>query len=429
MSYYICSVCGFGTGSWLGKCPDCGEWNTLEEKTENKTTNKKIVPLKTTKFNQIETKKSNRTATFLNEFNRVLGGGFVPGEVILLSGEPGVGKSTILLQALQNLKTLYISGEESAEQVKNRSSRLKIDTENYLFSDTLQVESIIKGIEKIKDEIEIVVIDSVQTIYSAEIHTSYGSISQLKESSNKLIEFAKNINIPHILIGHITKGGDIAGPKTLEHMVDAVLAFEGEKDSQFRLLRSQKNRFGSTDEIGLFEMNEQGLVEVDNPMIFLDESSKKNIPGKSFIGFMEGKRPLFLEIQVLTTKTFANIPRRVTKGIDYNKLLLLLAVTQKHLKLHLESYDVYVNVMGGMNINSPAADLGIIAALISSISNKAISSDSLFLGEVGLLGEIRKIKSQDKIITEATRYHFKNIVSSYKLTSIKEIAKYFTSHD
>ncbi len=432
MAFFICSNCGYGSGSWIGKCPDCGQWNTLvqqremKEGREGKRKSEPVKKLIVTSLSKVLTSKKVRMKTGLFEFDRVLGGGIFPGEVALLTGEPGVGKSTLLLQALSKLRTLYISGEEAPEQVKDRAERLKINLDNFLFSDNLQVEGIIEGVEELKDQIDVIVIDSVQTVYSNKVEAAPGSVSQLRESAAQLIVAAKRLKIPMILVGHITKDGDIAGPKTLEHMVDAVLAFEGEKISQFRVLRGQKNRFGSTDEVGIFEMVGAGLKEVDNPLAFLEEHDT-GVPGKAIVGITEGRRPLFFEIQTLASPTMLPMPRRVVKGVDYSKVLLLLAVIRKSLNLSLDKYDIYVNVIGGVDIKSPAADLGITASLISSIKNLPLPQSSLFIGEVGLLGEIRKGVSQEKIISEAKRLSFKKIYSSQNLKNIKELS-FILSH-
>lgn len=425
--FYICSNCGYGSASWIGRCPDCGQWNTLKEQRDGKSDRKKestqrinITPLK-----EIKPLENRRRKTGLFEFDRVLGGGFVTGEVVLLTGEPGIGKSTLLLQSLQSLNTLYISGEEAAEQIKDRAERLKVDLSKILFSDTLQVEGIIEGIDSLKDKIEIVVIDSIQTIYSKNIDSPTGNITQLKETTAQLIQMAKTEKIPVIIVGHVTKEGDIAGPKTLEHMVDAVLTFEGEKISHFRVLRAQKNRFGSTDEIGIFEMVKEGLAEVNNPLAFL-EDLQENIPGKAIIGTAEGKRPLFFELQTLASPTSLSIPRRVVKGVDYNKVLLLLAVLKKQLHLELDRFDIYVNVVGGVDIRSTAADLGIIASLISSIRNIPLPKKSVFVGEVGLLGEVRKVFSEEKIASEAKRLAFQKVYSSLTIKTIKNLSKVLT---
>jgi len=423
MSLFICSNCGYGSASWIGKCPSCNQWNTFVQKQDISEKNtEKIIELTTKSLSAIRSFNQKRLNTGIYEFDRVLGGGFIEGEVILLTGEPGIGKSTLILQAFQNLSCLYISGEESAEQVKSRAERLKVELKKILFSDTLQVEGIVEGIKKIRRSISIIVIDSIQTVYSKEIEGQPGSPAQLKEAAMSFIRLAKKEKIPLILIGHITKEGDIAGPKMLEHMVDAVLSFEGERISQFRILRSEKNRFGPADEIGIFEMTGEGLKEVSNPLAFLD-SQKQAIPGKVIIGSLEGKRPLFFEIQVLAVTTNLAIPRRVVKGVDYNKLLLLLAVLKKHLHLALHTFDIYVNVVGGVEIKSPAADFGIAAAIYSSVKNIPLPSKAVFIGEVGLLGEIRPIFGESRIISEAKRLGLLPIYTSAKIDNIKRLTE------
>ncbi len=423
MSYFICSNCGYGSASWIGRCPDCGEWNTLVEQEEEKERKQeKTIELELTSFNKIKPLQKMRKKTGLYEFDRVLGGGLTKGEVILLTGEPGVGKSTLLLQSLQNFKTVYISGEEAAEQVKDRAERLKINLSNFLFSDNLQVEGIVEGITKIKDKVEVVVIDSIQTVYCKNIETAPGNISQLRESTSRLISLAKKNKITILIIGHVTKEGDIAGPKTLEHLVDCVISFEGEKISNFRLLRASKNRFGPTDEIGIFEMKGQGLAEVSNPLIFLDNQNELQA-GKAIIGVAEGKRSLFFEIQTLAVPSVLAVPRRVVKGLDYNKVLLLLAVARRHLGFSLDKFDIYVNVIGGVEIKSPSSDLGLVASLISSLKNTPLPKNSLFIGEVGLLGEVRKGAFEDKIINEARRLGFKHLFSSLNVKNIRDLKK------
>lgn len=425
MAFFICANCGYGSGSWIGKCPDCNEWNTLKEQRDGtgsskSSKNEATQKLSVTPLSKIAPLTKGRIPTGIFEFDRVLGGGMIPGEVLLLTGEPGVGKSTLLLQSLKNLMTLYISGEEAAEQISQRAQRLGVDASKFLFSDTLQTEGIVGGVEEIKDKIEIIVIDSIQTVYSKNIEGNPGSVTQLRESAAQLIRLAKETKLPIILIGHVTKDGDIAGPKTLEHMVDAVLNFEGEKMSHFRVLRAAKNRFGSTDEIGIFEMVKEGLQEVTNPLAFIDEDGS-NAPGKAVVGVMEGKRPLFFEVQSLASPTFLAMPRRVVRGVDYNKVQLLLAVIRKHLNISLDKYDIYINVIGGVDIKSPAADLGIIASIISSVRNIPLASGTLFTGEVGLLGEVRKVYAEAKVLSDAKRLHFKNIYSSVNTKSIKDL--------
>ena len=423
MAFYICTNCEYGSASWIGKCPSCGAWNTMAARPESSLINKDregIKRMTLTPLSKIKTNKKEKKITGIFEFDRVLGVGFVPGEVILLTGEPGVGKSTLLLQALQKLNTIYISGEESAEQIKDRAERLNIHLDSFSFSSDLQVDGIIEYIEQTEHKPDVLVIDSIQTVYSRDIEAAPGSINQLKECVSKLIGLAKKEHIIVIVIGHITKEGDVAGPKTLEHLVDCVLNFEGETVSSFRVLRASKNRFGSTDEIGIFEMRQGGLHEVTNPLVFLDTRDEL-VSGKSIVGVNEGRRQLFYEIQTLAVSTSLSIPRRVVKGVDYNKVQLLLAVIKKHLSLQLDGYDIYVNVIGGVKIVSPLADLGIIASFYSSLKNIPISKQTVFVGEVGLLGEVRKGFHEEKLIQESKRLGFKNIYSSKNIDSVQKI--------
>ena len=409
----------------MGRCPSCQEWDSFKEARgigeTSKTRTTKIQSFSHTSFSAIKPLDNRRVPTGMFEFDRVLGGGMVKGSVVLVTGEPGVGKSTLLLQGLKNLATLYISGEESAEQVKDRADRLKLQLSSFLFSDTLQVEGIVNGIESMKQKPDVVVIDSIQTIYSNDVDSPPGTVTQLREATAKLIRLAKETGIPIIIVGHVTKEGDIAGPKTLEHMVDAVLYFEGERISNFRVLRANKNRFGSTDEIGIFEMIDAGLAQIDNPLAFINTDRNLQVPGKSIVGVMEGKRPLFFEIQALASPSFLSMPRRVVKGVDYNKVLLLLAVLQKNLNLSLSKYDLFVNVVGGVNVKSTAADLGIVAAIISSIKSISLSSQTMFSGEVGLLGEIRSVYGQTTILKEAKRLRFTHIFSYENCNTVQEL--------
>lgn len=433
MSFFICSNCGYGSATLIGKCPDCGQWNTLkqargiEEKSKRKSD--KTSDFSTSKFVDItvNTQTKERLPTHIQEFDRVIGQGFVPGQVVLLTGEPGIGKSTLLLQALQKVHALYISGEESASQIKHRADRLKTNLDNCTFSDTLQIEGIIAGIEAMETKPEIVVIDSIQMLYSKLQEGTPGSVSQLRECVLQLVRLAKEKHIAMILIGHVTKDGDVAGPKIVEHMVDTVLSFEGEKVSHFRILRANKNRFGSTDEIGIFEMTSTGLAEVDNPLVFVSQGDGKetNVPGRSIAGVMEGKRPLFFEVQSLATKTSLPMPRRVVNGIDYNKVLLLLAVIKRHMGVHLDMYDVYVNVAGGVDIKSPAADLAVIASIISSVKDVALPGESVFIGEVGLLGEVRKVVGLEKVSAEAKRIGLSHQYTPATIRNCKELLKLF----
>jgi DNA repair protein RadA/Sms len=427
MAEYICSNCGYGIFSWMGRCPNCQQWNTFvkqEQKiTEEK--NKKISPAKITSLGKLSLTKNKKIQTSFYEFNRVLGEGFVDNEVILLTGEPGVGKSTLVMQSLSNLNVLYVAGEENMAQLRYRVEKLSIDLNHFFVTDETQIEAIFAAIQSMKEKIDIIVVDSIQTIYSQNIDTPAGSITQLREIVSQIINFAKKEKIPVILIGHITKEGEIAGPKTLEHLVDCVITFEGERNSSYRLLRALKNRFGPTDEVGIFEMKNGRLVEVNNPLIFIEDGEKKETVGRAIVGLIQGKRPLFFEIQTLVSPTILSVPRRVVKGLDYNKILLLLAVIKKYLRLPLDRYDIYVNVVGGVDIKSPSADLGFITSIISSFKNLPLPSFSLFIGEVGLLGEVRKITYQERIINEAKRLGFKNIFSPEEISQINAIGKIF----
>lgn len=420
MTQFLCSSCGYGSASWYGRCPSCGEWNTMmrqaDEQQQEEVRQALFTPLA-----QVPSLAVNRTKTGMFEFDRVLGGGFVHSSVILLAGEPGVGKSTLLLKALSSLRTMYVSGEESGEQIKERAGRISVLGAPLYFSDQVQVEGIIKSLtEKIKT-FDIVVIDSIQTVYSKDIPASVASVAQIKAIASLFIDFAKKNKKAVVLVGHITKEGDIAGPKTLEHLVDCVLHFEGDRSSQFRILRAYKNRFGSTDEVGIFEMKKEGLHEVSNATVFLDTKYESKI-GKAIVGLMEGARPIFFEIESLVVESVLAIPRRVTSGIDYNKLLLLLAVIRKNLHISLDHHDIYLNVVGGVAVKSTAADCGIVASLISSIKNINITSKSLFIGEVGLLGEVKKTIREEVIIKEAGRFGFSPIYSSKNISSVTELA-------
>lgn len=417
-SQYFCSLCGYGSVSWYGKCPSCGSWNTMMKEELNE--NEKLKTVKFIPLAKIDSLDKKRTKTEVFEFDRVLGGGLISGEVVLLTGEPGVGKSTLVFKCLQKIKTIYISGEESQEQVKERAERININLDNFYFSNETQIEGILTALEQNKEKFNALVIDSIQTVYSKDNPTPPGSVSQLKDVLNKLISFIKKNRLFLIVIGHITKEGEIAGPKTLEHLVDCVLSLEGERFSNFRILRSLKNRFGPTDEVGIFEMKETGLEEVKQPT-FLIDLDKEPSSGRAFVGIVEGIRPLFFEVQSLVAPTILTIPRRIINGLDYNKVLLLLAVIRKNLNLPLEKYDIYVNAVGGISTKSPAVDLGIVASLVSSIKNITLPQSSVFLGEIDLLGDIRKILYEDKIIKEAQRLGFKNIYSAHNLKSIKHL--------
>ena len=425
MAYYICSSCNYGAASWIGKCPGCGEWNTLlQKKEDSKIITKKATPTQFSQLKKVDKTKSNRQSMGMFEFDRVLGGGVTPGEVVLLSGEPGIGKSTLLLQIIKNSTAIYVSGEESLNQVQHRAERLHAEIGHILFSDEANIDQILSGIQSQK-KVQFVILDSIQTLYTEDVETPPGSINQIKEVMNRVISYAKKSSVSFLVIGHVTKDGDLAGPKTLEHMVDCVLSLEGDASSPFRILRSSKNRFGSVDEIGVFEMKEDGLHEVNSAIALLQEMSKKEV-GKAIVGICEGNRPMFLEVQALAVPTSLSIPRRVAKGIDFNRIQLLIAIAKKYLNLRLDSYDIYFNVVGGIRITSPLADVGIIAALYSSVLSKTIKTSQVFIGEVGLLGEIRGGYLGKKASSEAKRLGF-NPLDQTHLTSIREVQKFITT--
>ncbi len=432
MSFFICAECGYGSATFIGRCPECGQWNTLkqargiEEKPGR--TSKTLASFATTAFEDISVRDatSTRIPTHIHELDRVIGGGIVPGQVILLTGEPGIGKSTLLLQSLVKIRSLYISGEESAQQIKQRASRLEADLSTCVYSDTLQIEGIIAGVESMHPHPQVVVVDSLQMLYSKTLEGAPGSVTQLRECALQLVRMAKEKHIALILIGHVTKDGDVAGPKIVEHMVDTVLSFEGDKVSHFRILRSSKNRFATTDEIGIFEMTARGLAGVDNPMAFVTESADTApVPGRCIAGVMEGKRPIFFEVQSLAVPTTLPVPRRVVAGLDYNKVLLLLAVIRRHMGMPLEGYDIYVNVAGGIEVDSPAADLAVIASIISSVKDNPVPNRAVFSGEVGLLGEVRKAVGLEKVSAEAKRIGLTVQYTPSTLRNCKELLKLF----
>ena len=386
---FVCNNCGYESPKWMGKCPACNEWNSFsEEKVINtkdtnygKLSKEKSKPIE---LNKIVKSTNERISTGFNELDRFLGGGLVNGSLILLGGEPGIGKSTLILQICEKInikgKILYVSGEESAEQVKIRADRLNIKNENLLFLSETDINNIEEEIIKI--EPELVIIDSIQTMYSNEITSAPGSVSQVREITAKIMRICKENGITTILIGHVTKDGNIAGPRVLEHMVDTVLYIEGERYFSYRILRGVKNRFGSTNEIGMFEMQQEGLVEIDNPSTILISERNENSAGSIIVSSIEGTRPLLVEFQALTTPSVYGLPRRTANGIDYNRLTLLIAVIEKKAGINLGNQDVYLNVVGGLKINEPAIDLGIILSTISSFKNIPISNEVVAIGEV-----------------------------------------------
>ena len=426
---WICQNCGYETAKYLGKCPDCGQWSTLVEEvveTSSKQQNTKIAMNDTMPclINDITIDNSIRFSTGIEEFDRVLGGGLVQGSIVLLAGDPGIGKSTILLQTGRAIckggrKALYVSAEESASQVKLRAQRLKVNSDSlYIYSQT-NFEAIKHQIEELKPEI--LIIDSIQAVYTTDISSSPGSVSQIRECTNILMDIAKNKNITVVVIGHVTKEGNIAGPKVLEHMVDTVIYFEGDRYKSYRLLRCMKNRFGTTNEVGVFNMCDDGLHEISNPSeMFLNERTKNNTPGSVIIATNEGTRPLLIEIQALVGTTSYPSPRRVSNGIDYNRLLQILAVLEKRVGLNLSKQDVYVNVIGGLEIDEPAADLGVALAVATCARDVCVSPDTAIVGELGLSGEVRAINNIEKRIKEAEKLGFKKIIIPATNTVKKE---------
>ncbi len=429
---YICSECGYKSPKWLGKCPGCGSWSTMEETlitADKKPSATKALARENTvsartpkKIGDVQIGYETRYKTGLKELDRVLGGGIVRGSLILVGGAPGIGKSTLLLQICESAgadkKILYVSGEESEGQIKLRAERLGVTTGNlYLISET-DVESIIECINEVKPEI--VIIDSIQTMTRQDIASAAGSVPQVREATNAFMHIAKSTGTAMFIVGHVTKEGAIAGPRVLEHMVDCVLYFEGDRQLTFRILRAVKNRFGSTNEIGVFEMRDNGLCEVDNPSKMLLEGRNTNISGSSIVCAMEGSRGVMAEIQALVTPTGFGNPRRMANGIDLYRVLLLIAVLEKRAKMNLSNSDVYVNVAGGLRIDETAADLGICAAIATSQADMPIPPDMIFIGEVGLGGELRGVSRIEKRISEASKLGFKSaIVPKQSLRGVK----------
>jgi DNA repair protein RadA/Sms len=410
---YVCSNCGYESIKWLGRCPECEEWNTFtEEIVETNPRGAASFKGKVTvsKIQDITANEEERLKTGIVEFDRVLGGGFIPGSVILLGGDPGIGKSTLAMQALSKIKNkvLYVTGEESNKQLKLRASRLKIKCDDFYILAETELSPVIKAMNEIQPAV--VVIDSIQTVYRSELENSPGTITQIRECTSLLMEEAKKKHFCIIVIGHVTKEGYIAGPKILEHMVDTVIQFEGETNHSFRILRAQKNRFGSTNEIGIFEMFEEGLIEVTNPSKLFLSSKGKEISGSVVTSSIEGSRSILLEVQALVTPTNFGYPQRVTSGFDQRRLSILLAVLEKRASLRLSSSNVFINIAGGLKIDEPAIDLAVCASIASSMSDKVIDSSTLVIGEVGLGGEIRNVGFIEKRIQEAEKLGFKKII-------------------
>ena len=420
---YICTECEYKTAKWMGKCPNCGAWNSFAEDVEeaapaaSAAAPKRVsmVPTgdnKATGFQDLVIPDYMRQKTGLGELDRVLGGGLVHGSVVLLSGEPGIGKSTLLMQICDALgssrRVLYVSGEESGGQLKLRAKRLGVRGENLFILTETNIENILREIDRIKPDV--VIVDSIQTIYSATVNSTPGSVTQVRETALSFINKAKNDGISILMVGHVNKEGTIAGPKVLEHMVDAVLYFEGERQQAYRVIRAIKNRYGSTNEIGVFEMSDKGLLEVENPSEMLLAGRPKNISGNCAVCTLEGTRPLIAEIQALVTPTAFPAPRRTTNGIDYNRMCLIIAVLEKRLGLKFYQNDVYLNVIGGLHIDEPASDLSVAMALISSVTNRVIPDDLIAIGELGLAGECRTVANLEQRVKEAARLGFTKAV-------------------
>lgn len=422
---YICNSCQFESSKWTGQCPQCQTWNSFIEDVINVGKPEKGSISKTPRSLKVEAKsptslefsgqnKVARLMSGIEEFDRVLGEGITPGSMILLSGEPGIGKSTLTLQIAnnlaKNLKVLLVSGEESVEQIASRAGRLKLNEKNLLALNEYNLETILETIDK--EDPGLIIIDSIQVISSMDFPGSAGSITQVRYCTEKLLEIAKSTNIPIILIGHVTKDGTLAGPKVLEHLVDTVLLFEGDKFQQFRLLRANKNRFGSCSEVGIFEMNENGLVEIKNPSEQFLEGRKENAIGSAITVAMEGTRPFLVEVQALVSTSAFGFPKRTANGFDLNRLQILIAVLEKYARFNLQNQDVFINVVGGIKLNEPASDLAVLMAIASSFLKKPLPSKAAIFGEVGLSGELRKIIHLDKRKKEADKLGFKEIISS-----------------
>ena len=431
---FVCSECGNEVVKWQGKCNNCGSWDTFVEQVQASSVpamsaNQSFAgsTLKSVKLNEISIESESRYKTGLKELDRVLGGGLVKGSVVLLTGDPGIGKSTILLQMCEYLgenhhSILYVSGEESQRQLKLRAQRLCVTTDKLSVLTETNVESINDYI--ISNTPDIVMIDSIQTMNLPSLSSVPGSVAQVRECTNALLRTGKALDIPIIIVGHVNKDGAIAGPKVLEHIVDAVLYFEGEKNLTYRMLRAVKNRFGSTNEIGVFEMNDKGLEEVENPSVMLISGRPKNVPGTCVACVMEGTRPILAEVQGLVTQTGFGNPRRMSTGFDYNRLNLLLAVLEKRAGLHFSNFDAYLNIVGGLKLEEPAVDLPVALSLISSMRDSVIREDVIAFGEIGLAGEVRTVLNAENRILEAARLGFKRaIVPIHNVASLSEKCK------
>ena len=413
---FFCQECGYESSKWVGQCPACKAWNTMVEEIVDKkssVTHRQITEVQVAKLNDVQSSSEKRMDTHIEELNRVLGGGIVPGSLVLVGGDPGIGKSTLLLQTCKSLSdqkiaVLYISGEESLQQIKMRADRIGI------FSDemTLLCETNLDLIQGVFEERkpQVVVFDSIQTMFRENVNSAPGSVSQVREATSVLMRLAKEQGIAIFVVGHVTKEGTVAGPRVLEHMVDTVLYFEGDRYASYRILRAVKNRFGSTNEIGVFEMCQSGLREVPNPSEYMLDGKPKNASGSIVVCTMEGTRPLLVEIQALVCHSAFGMPRRTAAGVDYNRVNLLMAVLEKNVGVRLADQDAYINIAGGMKVSEPATDLGLVLAIISSFRNRPIAEDMICFGEVGLSGEVRSVNMVEQRIAEAHKLGFKQCI-------------------
>lgn len=427
-SIYICGECGYESPKWYGKCPSCGEWNTMTEEvvSKEKVSTKSAVRISSysepKKVTEISAEDEHRYVTDIKELDRVLGGGIVKGSLILLGGDPGIGKSTIILQICkklcESLRVLYVSGEESARQLKLRANRLDVSSDNLLVLTETDAEIVAEVIRQQKPDM--VMIDSIQTMCLSELSSSAGSVTQVRECTNLFMRVSKSLDIPTFVVGHVNKEGSIAGPKVLEHIVDAVLYFEGDKQMSYRILRAVKNRYGSTNEIGVFQMTDKGLEEVENPSLMLLSGRPKNVSGTCVACTMEGTRPILAEVQGLASSTSFGNPRRMSTGFDFNRLMLIIAVLEKRAGYYFNGSDTYINVIGGLRLDEPATDLAVAMALVSSLKDVPIADNAVAFGEIGLAGEIRSVSHAQERINEAIRLGFNKIIVPYhNLKNIK----------
>ena len=418
---YVCQSCGYENPKWLGRCPECMKWNTFVEEIEEKSikSGRETISIdnkslkKPVSINSITIEKEDRFSTGINELNRVLGGGIVKGSLVLVGGDPGIGKSTLLLQVSESVaqtgkKVLYISGEESESQIKMRAERLGVKSENLYISAENNINIIEANLENFTPDL--IILESIQTVFTPDISSAPGTVSQIKEGTARFMGISKKRGISTFIVGHVTKEGSLAGPKLLEHMVDTVLYFEGERYNTYRLIRAVKNRFGSTNELGVFEMRDNGLNELDNPSKVLIAEKPKDVAGSVIVSTVEGTRPMLLELQALVSPTSFGIPRRTATGIDFNRMNILLAVLEKRVGMQIQNQDVYINIVGGIKINEPSMDLGVVLAVASGFKNIPIKADVAVAGEVGLTGEIRGVSFIDKRIAECKKLGFRKIV-------------------